>query len=70
MNRNSIAYHDAWKRIRDALEKELLSNTNPDKEDRERMVSKLSAVKKTNNLLDDLACQATCAAFGIENDND
>ena len=62
MNRNSNAYHDAWKRARDAIQKELFGYAEPS-------FDALSArKKKIEYLLDDCAAAAACAVLGIEDD--
>lgn len=50
MNQSSRAYRDAWKRVRDAIEKE----------------ATLREICLTDAALDDMACEATRAAFGME----
>lgn len=54
MNTNSRAYKDAWKRIRDAIAAELL----------------LREVTVSDAVLDDLACEAAYAAFGLGDDSE
>lgn len=52
MNPNSRAYRDAWKRVRDAIEAE----------------ATLREICLTDAALDDMACEATHAAFGISDE--
>lgn len=62
MNRNSNAYHDAWKRARDAIQKELFGDGEPSFD------ALNGSKKKIEYLLDDCAAVATCAVLGIEDD--
>lgn len=54
MNPNSRAYRDAWKRVRDAIEAEAV----------------LREIPLGNAALDDMACEATHAAFGMDDDTE
>lgn len=52
MNPNSQAYRDAWARIRKAIAKE----------------AELREIPLTDAALDDMACEAAHAAFGISDE--
>ena len=52
MNPNSRAYREAFQRVRDAIEAE----------------AKLREIDLAAPALDDMACNATYAAFGMEDD--
>ena len=52
MNQNSRAYREAWKRVRDAIEAEAVSRE----------------ICLTDAALDDMACEATHAAFGMDDE--
>lgn len=54
MHPNSQAYLDAWARIRKAIEKE----------------ANLREIELSSACLDDMACEATYAAFGMTSDAD
>ncbi len=54
MNPNSRAYREAWKRVRDAIEAEAVA----------------SKICLTDAALDDMACEAAHAAFGMDDDDD
>ncbi len=52
MNPNSRAYMDAWKRVRDAIQAEASAR----------------CISLNDATLDDMACEATHAAFGMDDD--
>jgi hypothetical protein len=52
MRQNSRAYRDAWKRVRDAIKAEAVA----------------CEIRLTDAALDDMACEATRAAFGMSDD--
>lgn len=62
MSPNSQAYNDAWKRARDAAQKELFGDAEP-------ALDNLLLPKKADYLLDDLAAAVVRAVFGIEDDS-
>ena len=51
-NPNSQAYRDAWKRVREAIAAEL----------------SLREIDVSSSVLDDMACEAVHAAFGMDDD--